>query len=220
MAQYSLLKFDSENEFTQHAVLEFKTLSQEAISKRGKFSVVLSGGNTPKILFQALAKSDIDWSKIHLYWGDERYVSHSDPSSNFGATERALISQISISATNIHPIPIDLRDPHEAAKKYEETIKNIQFDLVYLGIGPDGHTASLFPGISLPVNTKVSALYVHKLGTYRISLMPDCINSAKEIRFLVSGPGKKHILDYITQTPEPPIKYPCQLIRDCTILAH
>ena len=220
MAQYDLLKFNSENEFIEHAITEFKTLSQEAISKRGKFSVVLSGGNTPKILFGALAKAEIDWLKIHIYWGDERYVAHSDPASNFGMAQKILLSHIDIPVTNIHPIPVDLQDPHEAAKKYEDLIKNIQFDLVYLGIGPDGHTASLFPGISLPTNTKVSALYVHKLGTYRISLMPDCINSTREIRFLVSGTGKQPILDYITQVPEPSMRYPCQLIKACTILAY
>ena len=220
MAQYALLRFASESEFLEHAIDDFKALSQKAILKRGKFSVALSGGNTPKVLFEALAKTEIDWSKIHFYWGDERYVPYADPASNFGMAQKILFSHINIPAANIHPIPVGSQDPHEAARKYEDLIKNLQFDLIYLGIGLDGHTASLFPGILLPTNTKVSALYVHKLASYRISLMPDCINSAREIRFLVSGSGKQAILDYITQVPEPPTRYPCQLIKDCTIFAY
>lgn len=220
MAQYTLLKFDSEQQFLAHAVHEFKSLAEEAISKRGKFSVALSGGKTPKILFEALSKAEIDWSKIHLYWSDERYVSHSDPESNYGMAYKHLLSHISIPALNIHAIPTEQSDPHEAAKKYEETIKNVQFDLMYLGIGPDGHTASLFPGISFPTNTKVSAFFIRKLGVYRISMLPDCINESREIRFLVSGEGKKTVLDYITSDAEAPVRYPCQLIRACTILAY
>lgn len=220
MAQYSLLNFNTESEFLEYALAEFKALSEDAIAKRGKFSVVLSGGNTPKVLLQALAQSSIDWSKIHLYWGDERYVSHLDPASNFGLAQKSLLSHIAIPPGNIHAIPVDFPDPHEAAKKYEEIIKNVQFDLVYLGIGIDGHTASLFPGISYPTNTQVSAFFVHRLGTYRISMMPDRLNEAREIRFLVSGPTKKPVLDYILQAPEPPLRYPCQLIRACPILAY
>ncbi len=220
MAQYSLLNFDSEGQFVDYAVSEFKTIAQDAIAKRGKFCVALSGGNTPKIFYQALAKAEIDWSKIHIYWGDERYVSHSDPSSNLGMAQKNLLFHISIPAANIHAIPTQYPDPHEAAKKYEELITPVQLDLVYLGIGADGHTASLFPGVSFPTNTKVSAFFVRQLGVYRISMMPDTINEAKEIRFLVAGPGKKPVLDYITQSPEPPHRYPCQLIRSCTILAH
>lgn len=220
MAQYTLVKFDSEQQFLTHAVHEFKSLAEEAISKRGKFCVALSGGNTPKALFEALSKAEIDWSKIHLYWSDERYVSHSDPESNYGMAHKHLLSHITIPAVNIHGIPTELPDPHEAAKKYEEMLKNVQFDLMYLGLGPDGHTASLFPGISFPVNMKVSALFVRKLGAYRISMLPDCINESREIRFLVSGEGKKTVLDYITSEPDVAMRYPCQLIRGCTILAH
>jgi 6-phosphogluconolactonase len=220
MAQYSLLKFDSDAQFVEQAVLDFKNLAQDAIAKRGKFCVALSGGNTPKIFLQALAKSEIDWSKIHLYWSDERYVSHSDPSSNFGMAQKNLLSHITIPPTNVHAIPTQFPDPHEAAKKYEELLTQTQMDLIYLGIGADGHTASLFPGVSFPTNTKVSAFFVRKLDVYRISMMADYINEAREIRFLVSGQDKKPVLDYITQTPEPPSRYPCQLIRSCTILAH
>lgn len=220
MAQYSLLKFDSDAQFAGHAVSDFKHLAQDAIAKRGKFCVALSGGNTPKIFFQALAKSELDWSKIHLYWSDERYVSHSDSASNFGMAQKNLISHIAIPSTNIHAIPTQFSDPHEAAKKYEELLTQTQMDLVYLGIGADGHTASLFPGVSFPTNTKVSAFFVRKLDIYRISMMADYINEAKEIRFLVSGQDKKPVLDYITQIPELPSRYPCQLIRSCTILAH
>ncbi|MEI6805591.1 MAG: 6-phosphogluconolactonase [Myxococcaceae bacterium] len=220
MAQYSLINFDSETEFVDHVVSEFKSLAQDAIAKRGRFNVALSGGNTPKIFFQALLKNEFDWSKIHLYWSDERYVSHSDPSSNFGVVHRILLSHILIPLANIHGIPVESPDPHEAAKKYEELLSQTQMDLVYLGIGSDGHTASLFPGVSFPTNTKVSAFFVRKLGDYRISMMADYINEAREVRFLVSGQDKKPVLDYITQTPEPPVRYPCQLIRSCTILAH
>ncbi|MES2504367.1 MAG: 6-phosphogluconolactonase [Myxococcota bacterium] len=220
MAKYTLIEFPSEQEFIDHAVADFMRLATDAIAARGKFSVALSGGGTPKAIYEALVKLDIDWTKVHFYFGDERYVSHVDPMSNFAMVQKSLFCHINLPNPNIHSINTDQPDPHEAAKAYENHIGDMRFDLVYLGIGADGHTASIFPGILVPENQKVSAFYVHKLGGYRISLLPNFINTAHQIRFLVSGASKKPVLEYIMQEPELPLKYPCQLIRACEILAH
>lgn len=220
MAKYNLVNFETEDEFVNHIVTEFKTLADEAISARGKFQVALSGGHTPAPVLTALKKVELDWSKIHIYWSDERYVSHSDTESNFGMAKRLLLSHIAIPELNIHGIDTSLVDPHESAKKYEELIRDIQMDLIYLGIGSDGHTASLFPGISFSFVAKVSAIFVRKLGTYRISMLPDYINSAREIRFLVSGSDKRTVLSHLVRAKDSDVTYPCQLIRACTIVTH
>ncbi|MBL4818812.1 MAG: 6-phosphogluconolactonase [Deltaproteobacteria bacterium] len=220
MAKYTLIDFPSEDKFIKHAVADFKALSTEAIAQRNRFNVALSGGNTPKGLYEALANAEINWNKIHIYMGDERYVDVTHPDSNYGMFKRTLLSKIKIQEGNIHPIETHFLDPHESARQYEEELGNITLDLVYLGIGADGHTASLFPGSLIPTTQQVAAFFVAKLGNYRISLLPDLINTAREIRFLVSGTSKKPILDHILQEGEPAIKYPCQHIKGCEILAY
>lgn len=220
MAKYTLLNFPSDSEFVEYAVTDFKRLATEAISARGKFYVALSGGHTPKHFYEALAQSDVEWGKIHLYFVDERYVSQTDPMSNLAMVQKALLSHIQIPPNHVHAIKTHFHDPHESARAYEAELAQIRFDLIYLGIGADGHTASLFPRLLIPINQRVTAFYVQKLGAYRISLLPDFINEAREIRFLVAGPEKKAVLDYILQDPEPAMRYPCQLIRACEILSY
>ncbi len=217
MAKYTLINFPSEETFLEHAVEDFRALATDAIAKRGAFRVALSGGNTPKPFYKALSEAQIDWSKIHIYVSDERYVPLSDPTSNFGSIERSLISHIQIPKSNLHPVLTGCVDPHEAARLYELELSKVKLDLVYLGIGADGHTASLFPGLLIPTTHKVAAFYVPKMASYRISMVPDLINESENIRFLVSGPGKKHILDYILTQGDVPHKYPCQFIKGCEI---
>ncbi|MBH1988488.1 MAG: 6-phosphogluconolactonase [Myxococcaceae bacterium] len=219
MAKYNLINFESESEFARYAAEEFNTLAEQAIAERGRFNVALSGGRTPKPVWEALKTIPVDWSRVHIYWSDERYVPIEHPRSNAGSAKHDLLDHVPVSKAHIHAIETGLADPHECALRYAKNLEELRLDLVYLGIGTDGHTASLFPGISLPVNSKVAAIYVARQGEYRITLLPDAINQAREIRFLVSGPEKKMILEQVLQASEDQVLYPCQRIRSCPILA-
>jgi len=171
-----------------------------------KFDIVLSGGNTPKFVFQTLAKdynSKIDWSKVHLYWADERCVPPCDDESNYGMTKKFLLDFINIPAENIHRINGENK-PEKEAKRYAEEIKtNVKlkneipcFDFVMLGLGEDGHTASIFQNqINLIQSEKVCEVATHPVsGQKRITLSGSVINNAKEIIFLVTGESKSEIL--------------------------
>jgi 6-phosphogluconolactonase len=129
----------------------FMRAAISAIERRGRFSVLLSGGSTPKKMFEILAGKKIPWSHIDLFWGDERMVPPDHPDSNYGMTSAALLSKVAIPPGNVHRVHGELPDAKEAALQYEQDLKKFfggqtpQFDLVFLGIGPEGHTASLFP---------------------------------------------------------------------------
>ncbi|HEY9659809.1 MAG TPA: 6-phosphogluconolactonase, partial [Allocoleopsis sp.] len=127
---------------------------QAAIAERGMFTIALSGGSTPKPLYEAMAQQDLAWDKIHIFWGDERYVPPSHPDSNEGMTRAAWLDKVPIPAANIHPMPTDAADPAAAAQKHEHELQSFfqvepgtfpALDVILLGMGDDGHTASLFP---------------------------------------------------------------------------
>ncbi len=184
----------------------------DSIEKTGRFSLVLAGGNTPSILYQLLGseyRDKIDWSSTHLFWGDERFVPRESDESNFNLAYRLLISRVPILNQNVHPIQTVDIDPDLASKIYENELKDFfhlkgsiknykTFDLVLLGIGGDGHTASLFPNDSvlyererLVRSVKAPRKYLTRL---RITLTLPAINSAKKVYFLASGPEKKEII--------------------------
>ena len=173
-----------------------------------KFTVALSGGSTPKILFDLLAEkyADLDWSKIHFYWGDERCVPPSDAESNYKMTVDHLISRIDMPAANIHRVKGE-NDPVTQAAAYgrqiEENLPSVnnlpQFDLVILGMGGDGHTASVFPHqIELWEAESTCTVASHpESGQKRVTLTGKIINNAKKISFLVTGSGKAGKIDEI-----------------------
>ena len=189
--------------FAEH----FAQKADEAIRARGRFLALLSGGGTPLKAYRLLAqepfKSQIDWKKVHLFWGDERFVPHDDLQSNFYQAKEALLDHVNIPAENLHPMPTHL-SPREAADAYRQTLdsfaepsqKQIRFDLVLLGLGDDGHTASLFVGQSAlwtnPVTT-TEGDYQGRPST-RLTLTPIVLNQAREIVFMVSGTSKADAL--------------------------
>ena len=189
--------------FAEH----FAHLAIQAIRERGRFLVVLSGGGTPIIAYHLLAKKPlrefVPWEQVHLFWGDERYVPQDDPQSNFWQAREALIQYVNIPETNIHPMPTDL-PPGEAAKSYTQTLRSfaepnqtsVRFDLVMLGLGSDGHTASLFPGQSALWNDLVIATEGNYQGrpATRLTMTPLAFNNSREVVFLVSGEGKSEAL--------------------------
>ncbi|MEL6140243.1 MAG: 6-phosphogluconolactonase [Bacteroidota bacterium] len=178
-------------------------LVQRIAEKEGPFTLALSGGSTPKLLFKLLAteyQDKIDWKKLHCFWGDERCVPHTDPESNYGVTKELLLDHVAIPSENIHPVATNLA-PEEAAKEYAEVIgqcvaKNatgrVVFDLIMLGMGGDGHTASIFPHqMELLEGSATTALATHpESGQIRVTLTGPVINNAREVAFLVTGNGK------------------------------
>ncbi len=190
----------------------FAVASQGAIATRGYFTAALSGGKTPIGLYSEIARLGValDWKKIHLFLVDERLVPYADSRSNFGMIEKTLLDAVSIPPSNVHPVPVDRPDPAACARSYEDDIRAFfhappgvmpRFDLVLLGIGEDGHTASLFPGTPLIAETTraVGAVAAGEGMTGRVTLTLPVINNAREVVFLVTGKGKAPALRRVVE---------------------
>ncbi len=197
--------------------------AQQAIAQRGVFYVALTGGATPQALYRLLAEpafaGQIDWSRVHIFIGDERYVPEDDPQSNFGMALDCLLRHIPIPAQNLHPVPTHYPQADEAAVRYADLIQTLipsthqrpVFDLIMLGMGEDGHTASLFPGTDILQETtrNVAAVYVDKLASWRVSMTYPLLNQARQIMVLVSGEKKAGVLAHVLQQGSARI-YPVQ----------
>jgi 6-phosphogluconolactonase len=164
-----------------------------AIAERGSFSVALSGGSTPKLMYQALRELEIDWAHVHIYFSDERSVGPESPDSNYRSARLDLLDHVHIPAGQIHRMDGE-RDPAQAAAEYAELLPE-RLDLVLLGMGDDGHTASLFPDTEgLQAAGRVIANWVPNLNTWRLSFTFDEINAARERWLLVTGASKAGVL--------------------------
>jgi 6-phosphogluconolactonase len=191
----------------------------EAIAARGSFNVALSGGNTPRPVYQRLASANIDWTHVHVFFGDERCVPPRDARSNYHMAKAALLDRVAIPPENVHRMRGE--DPPEAAAAaYEVELRNAlgdggRLDLVLLGLGHDGHTASLFPGLAAVTETRraVMEAYVEFVGMWRLTLTPPTINAARRVVFLVSGDDKAEVLRRLLQGPRQPVVLPAQAIR-------
>jgi 6-phosphogluconolactonase len=192
-----------------HAVAHLiVTESNKAIAQKGYFTLALSGGNTPAILFKLLAeapyKNNINWKKVWVAFGDERYVPSTSNESNYKMARETLLQHVPIPGKNILAVPHTNLTPAKAAKAYEQQIRKhisvkIPFDLLLLGIGEDGHTASIFPHSSLLTEKKrwIKEVWVEEKNMHRISFTLPFINHAKNIVFLVSGLSKAAIVKKI-----------------------
>jgi 6-phosphogluconolactonase len=172
-----------------------------ALSRRDRFTLVLSGGKTPIVLYRMLAgefSGRIAWDKLHLYWVDERYVPYEDPRSNFGRVRDTLLDLVSVPAINVHPMPTDRELPDESAIEYESLLRRDlggewpSFDAVLLGIGADGHTASLFPGSPVLDERRrwVATAWTTGEAPVRLTLTLPVLNAAANVAFLASGNDK------------------------------
>ncbi len=181
-----------------------------AVENHGRFDLVLAGGHTPRRLYEILAaeyRERVNWSKTHLFWGDERYVPPGDPSSNYRMARESLVQPLGISRGNVHAMPTSFPDPDAAARAYEETLHGHfgaagpEFDLVLLGIGPEGHTASLFPGSPALEEKKRWVLSVRApaVPPVRLTLTLVALNAARDVFFLVSGGDKRAIVRKLRQ---------------------
>ena len=201
----------------------FLAISQSSIAKNGRFSVALSGGSSPKKLYELLAsenyKNKIEWNKTFFFFGDERYVPLTHKDSNYLMAKQALFEPLNIAAENVFAVNTSL-PPAEAAKQYEIVLKDffnqkeIRFDLILLGLGDNSHTASLFPHTSVLQDKSpgVKALFVEEINAERITLNAPLINHAAHIAFLVFGKEKAEAVYHILKDKQAIEEYPAQLI--------
>ena len=207
----------------QQAVEYFIETAQEQIGDKGVFTVALSGGSTPKPVYAELAKPEnrerVDWEKVQLFWGDERPVSTDDPQSNYRMVRETLLDQIDIPAENVHRVPAEM-DVRMGAFQYEEELRAFfsgewpTFDFVFLGMGNDGHTASLFPhsaGLNEDFRWFI-ANYAPSMDSWRLTLTAPAINAARFILVLVEGVGKADRLKMVLGDPREPDEMPIQMI--------
>ena len=193
---------------------------QAAIEARDCFTIALAGGSTPKPLYEALSQEDLPWSKIHFFWGDERYVPATDRDSNQLMTRQALLDKIDIPAENIHAVNTMGGDPNLDAQKYEAELQQFfqtqpgfpTFDLILLGMGDDGHTASLFPHTeALEVRDRLITVG-NKDGQPRLTFTFPLINRARCVLFLVAGANKRLALDRVFAEQGDETEYPSRSI--------
>ncbi len=211
-----------------HAVLtEILANVKDAIAKRGRFGIALSGGHTPAKLYTmwgttAKYRDETPWDKVHIFWGDERYVPANDPLSNYRMTKETLLSHVPIPAANVHPVPTDLPTPAAAAEAYEDELRKYfgaaqpAFDVTLLGIGPEGHTASLFPGSpALEEKTRwVLPVVAPATPPNRLTFTPVVLDQSVNTYFLAAGKDKREILTAIENEPVgKPSEYPAARIR-------
>lgn len=203
---------------------ELARAAAEYFVARKPKTVALSGGSTPKLLFELLADLDqpfreqLAWSSIHFFWSDERHVPPDHPDSNYRMANEAMLSHVPVPANNVHRVPSENPSPAEAASEYERTLIEItqqslpRLDLILLGLGADGHTASIFPGSEVlhEKNRLVAAPWVEKFRTYRITMTLPLLNNGASVVFLVSGSEKATIVKEVLEGPE---KYPAQAVK-------
>lgn len=207
---------------------EIIRLASESVASRARFTIALSGGSTPKNLYNLLAtnaKNSLPWDRVFFFWGDERHVPPTDPESNYRMVQEAMLSKVSVPTANVFPVPAENPDAAAVAAAYEKTLQTFfqpranefpHFDLILLGMGPDGHTASLFPGTAaLQEKSRLFvANWVEKLKMHRLTLTLPVLNAARVVAFLVSGTDKATVLKTVLEDASASgEQYPSKLIR-------
>ena len=211
------------------AAQEFVRAAQHALGAKGQFNVVLSGGSTPKGLFALLVsdpalRNAVAWENVRFFWGDERHVPPDDSESNYRMAQEALLGRLPVREEQIFRMHGEIPDAAVAASQYEDALRQAfdlaegsvpRFDLILLGMGPDGHTASLFPGTKALRERRRLAIsnWVGKFFTDRITLTPPVLNAAERVMFLVTGADKAPALKAVLEGPREPAQLPAQMVR-------
>jgi 6-phosphogluconolactonase len=218
--------FADANEVARAAALRFAELARAGVEANGRFSVALAGGSTPKRVYELLAGEDsaagLDWSNVHVFFGDERCVPPDAADSNYRMANEALLSRVALPEQNVHRMRGE-GDAVANARLYEDELRGYfgegeawpEFDLVMLGMGDDGHTASLFPGThALAVRSAwVTANWVEKFDAFRVTLTAPAINHARHVMFIVTGAGKAERLAEVIHGAPDTERLPSQLIQ-------
>ncbi|TWU41063.1 6-phosphogluconolactonase [Novipirellula artificiosorum] len=222
MSDETIQPYRSLAELHQAAADAFCECAEQSLASRGVFRVALSGGSTPKRLYEMLAERSLNWERIHWFLGDERNVPLDSLDSNYRMICETLLEPARAPDENIHPVFVDLQNPAAAAETYEKTLRTHfpdqtmpAWDLVLLGMGDDSHTASLFPGTAALDETErwFVANWVEKLACFRYTLTAPAINSAKERWFLVAGKNKKQAIASVLRGERSPSHHPSQMIE-------
>ncbi|MFL6209166.1 MAG: 6-phosphogluconolactonase [Pyrinomonadaceae bacterium] len=217
--------FDDSEAVARAATRRFVDLAHESINARGSFSVALAGGSTPKRVYELLASDEfnpqIAWPHVHIFFGDERSVPPDHHDSNYRMAREALLTHVMLPIENVHRM-VGEGDAVANARLYEDELREFfdgahwpAFDLIMLGMGDDGHTASLFPGSRALSEEQawVTANWVEKFDTFRITLTAPAINHARHVMFIVTGAGKADRLPEVLKGPSEPERLPSQLIK-------
>jgi len=225
--QQNLLVFDDQHQMSGFMVRKWKQLSEEAIERKGVFVAALSGGKTPVNFYQTLAgkKGMLSWNKTHLFLADERFLPFEDKDSNYRLLRKTLLDKIEIPQENIHPIPTGRSTPQISARVYEEDLRIFfklrseqypEFDLILLGIGEDGHTASLFPGSAVlkERDSLAAAVILDEIKYHRITLTLPVINHARQVVFLISGKSKASVLEKVVSQKD--LSLPASMVNPDT----
>lgn len=226
-AAFELRRLTTPQDLFQAGAEEVIHAANDAVARRGRFTIALSGGSTPKNLYALIAANagaSLPWDRMFFFWGDERHVPPDDPDSNYRMAKETLLSKVAIPPANVFRIPAENPDASAAAAAYEGTLRKFfapapgefpRFDVILLGMGPDGHAASLFPETeALRENSRlVIANWVEKLKTSRITFTLPVLNAARCVAFLVSGIDKAAALHEVLEGSAPAEKYPSKLVR-------
>lgn len=224
----TIFRFDNSSELNDFAAGKFVEIAKNSIENRGRFTVALSGGSTPKKLYSVLSeepfRSQIDWQKIDFFFSDERFVSADSPESNFRTANDGLFSKLGIPPENVHRFLTEKGEPLAVAEEMENRIQEAfslkenefpRFDLIFLGMGSDGHTASLFPETTaLEEDTRIVVEnYIPRLDTFRLTFTFLTINNARNIIFLISGNEKKHTFSAVFSKNSKTFQFPAQKVN-------
>ncbi len=221
MSEGDVRVFASPEELSAAAAAEIAAALRRA-AEAGRATIALSGGGTPRGLHRRLAEShsDLPWERVHVFWGDERYVPRDAPDSNYRMARETLLEHIAIPPDNVHPMPTGASDPDEAARAYEEELRSVfgdtpAFDVILLGMGDDGHTASLFPGSPALEETArwVVPAEAPAEPRRRLTLTPPVLCAAEAIHFLVAGASKRAALACALSPDGPAPTCPASLVR-------
>jgi 6-phosphogluconolactonase len=213
--------YDDPQQASAACALKILSLLEASLAGAPVATLAISGGSTPKLLFSELAKAGFDWGRVHLFWVDERAVPPTDSQSNYKLAKEHFIDPAGFPASNVHRIQAEL-EPETAARLYAEDIRKFfqlgpralpQFDIIHRGMGPDAHTASLFPGDPLigSHDNLTAATYVEKFHQWRITLLPGVLEAGRNTIMLVAGEDKAEPLRTVLHEPYDPQKYPVQI---------
>lgn len=214
--------YPTAQEAAEHCGNYILKVLEEKLSGESTATLAVSGGSTPKPMFEHMASARFDWSRVHIFWVDERAVPPTDPQSNYRLAEETLLRAAHIPSRNVHRIEAELK-PDEAARRYTEELRSFfglaagevpHFDVIHRGIGPDAHTASLFPGEPLIDDREnlVAAVWVEKLGQWRITMLPGVLLAARHTKMLVCGADKAEAVKIIFEGPFDSRQYPAQAL--------
>ena len=221
LRQMDILRFSDSSEAAAACGRHILGLLAEAIAARGRATLAISGGTSPKPMFELFAKAEFPWQQVHVFWVDERCVPASDSQSNYRLANETWLAPAKVPASNIHRVPTEL-EPREAAQQYARGLREFfktrpgelpQFDLIHRGIGPDAHTASLFPGEPLIGDHEglAAAVWVEKMHQWRVTLLPGVLEAAWHTVVLVTGADKATALEAVLHGPYDPMKWPAQI---------